>query len=62
LYTERINPMNKRIKPKRAISHMCRPASTLFQIHDPVNVVIDVDEIQKKDFTSMSDLLTGVVH
>jgi len=54
--------MNKRIKPEPAISHMCRPASTLFQIHDPVNVVIDVDEIQKKDFTSMSDLLTGVVH
>jgi len=39
--------MNKRIKLERPISHMSAPAS-----HDHVNVVIDVDEIQNKDFTS----------
>ncbi|KXG20585.1 hypothetical protein SORBI_3010G223800 [Sorghum bicolor] len=44
---ETFNPMNKRIKLERPISHMSAPAS-----HDHVNVVIDVDEIQNKDFTS----------
>jgi len=55
--------MNKRIKPERVISHMCRPAGILFQINDPVNVVIFFMLIKhRRKISHLSDLLTGVVY